>query len=169
MWFPAPRGREATLGWWGSDVPGWGGRPEVQKQQEEGSAQGGKAPRVSHAPGGQATEGCVVSCLEGFWGPLRGCWEQRWWRSFSSALAPKHPKGLLRVLENDLAGSNPRTQHDLQGNTRISTQWCLGVVGYDYRGWKVSFLSNTYAGRWGRGERLDLVLASEGPKGAPLP
>lgn len=29
----------------GSDFPGWGQRPEVQKEQEEGRAQGSKAPR----------------------------------------------------------------------------------------------------------------------------
>lgn len=74
-------GGVVSSSWWkrgdsgvvGEDVPGWGGRPEVQKQQEEGSAQGGKAPRVSHATGGQATEGCAVSCPEGFGGPLSGC------------------------------------------------------------------------------------------------
>lgn len=56
-----PREEEGLVSgsWWrrgnsgvGSDVPGGGGRPEVQKQQEEGRAQGSKAPRgVLGSPG----------------------------------------------------------------------------------------------------------------------
>lgn len=71
----------------------------------------------------QAAKPVKLSPSGGLLGTLTGS-------CFYCALALKSSVGFQPASENDFAGLDARAPYELQGNTRISTEWGLGVFGH---------------------------------------